>query len=644
MNRRGTWGPPTILFVLLCAAYGWSQATIDESKESNHLYVDASTGNDANPGTATAPFKTLNKGLTEASKNARNGIGTKVTVQPGVYRESLNIGQNRGGTVAPMTVEAATPGTVVVSGADQWTGWSGSSGVYTHAWSYNWGLCPTTSGVYEAPITLRREMIFVNNAPLTQVLELDELAPGTFLVDEVHGTVYVQPAPGTDMATADVEVSTRNSLLNNANAQNLVLRGMTFAMANNCRDSAAAVMFNGGSQVLIDNDQFNWNNAAGLQLSTVTGYTVQNSIANHNGESGFGAMQSKNGLWASNQANYNTWRGAQGAIYGWNSGGFHFFQEHNNTMTGDTAMLNQAHGLHWDTDTANVSASGMMLARNLRDGMLVEKSQGPINISNSNICSNNKLLLQFDGGAAVRASTYVTINNSNLWNNHLQQVPIVGIGSAPITVVNYETGQVYQLQTSNLTLNSDTFSGLTSEVLVNDGFQKGSVWDNFRATLGSDYNTWWNGAQSKAFTVPVPYQGTQVTFDGWRSSTGRDSHSSFAQPASMPTCQATNEAQDFWFVNSDQGTVTGTAGGTATINMAVIALGGFNGTTTFSAFGASAIPGSSSSWSQSSAAGSSIVQFNLNLNRSTTPGSYPVTLTANSGAVTRTVAVMVNVQ
>jgi len=646
MNRMRTSGTPTILFALIFTAFGWSQAKIDESKEKTHIFVDSVAGSDVFAGTATTPFKTIGRALAEANKYSRNGVGTRVTVNPGTYHESLNIGRAAGSKSAPMTIEAATAGTAVVSGADPWTGWtnwSGHSGVYTHGWSYRWGFCPTTPGVFEPPIAMRREMIFVNGANLTQVLTLGQLAPGTFYVDESHGTVYVQPAGGTDMSTADVEVSTRNSLLTAYNPQNLVVRGMTFAEANNCRDSAAAVMIYAGSQALIDSDQFNWNNAGGLQLSGVTNYTVQNSIADHNGESGFGAMQSKYGTWTNNEADYNTWRGAQGAIYGWNSGGFHFFQEHNNTLTNDTALFNQSHGVHWDTDTENVTSSGLVVGRNLRDGVLIEKSEGPLGIAGATVCSNNRIGLVYDGGVALRASTYVTIGTSSLFGNQMQQIPVVGIGNAPIQVVNYETGQVYLLQTHNLTMSTNSVSGGAAQQLFNDGFQKGTVWDNFRSTLGSDYNTWWNGSQSKPFTVPVPYQGTDVTFDNWRSTTGRDGHSSFAQP-SLPTCPSSTESPDFWLVNQNQGSLSVGGGGTANFTMIVLPLAGFNGTTTFGQFGASTIPGVSSyKWSQPSVQGSGTVTFSVTMGYLATPGSYPITLSATSGGVTRTVTVFLNV-
>ncbi len=635
-------GTPALLFALLCASYGWSQASINEGKESAHLYVDAVNGSDSNPGTASKPFKTITKGMDTASANNRSNIGTLVTINAGTYRESLSLSRDNRSTSLPMTFQAAQPGKVVVSGADQWTGWqawSGHPGVYTHGWTYRWGTCPVTPGVYESPITLRREMIFVNGANLTQVLSLGQLAAGTFYVDEAHGTVYVQPAAGTNMSSADVEVPTRDNLLTSFNMQNVVFRGITFAEANTCRDSTAAVIFYQGSEVLLDQDQFNWNNSAGLQMSGVDHFTVQNSIANHNGESGFGSDKSKYGLWSSNEADYNAWRGSQGAIYGWNSGGFHFFQQHNNTITGATSLYNQSHGLHWDTDNENVTASGIVSGNNLGIGTFIEKTEGPVTISNSTVCSNDRIGLTYYGGVEVRASTYVTLSGSIIANNGLNQIPIVGpTGGGTIQVSNYETGAIYNLRTTNLTLSGDTIAGGTSQQLLTNEYAGTTAWALFQATLGSDHNTWWNGSESKPFTIPVPNWGTDLDWAGWKSVTGRDGHSTFAKPASF-TCPSSADAADFWVINQDYGSRSVRRGSPATFTMLLIPVGGFNGVTNFNQFGASTIPGGSARWSAGSLTGSGTVTMTVNTSSSTPRGTYPITVSGTSGGVTRTVTV-----
>src|SRR6516225_8917194 len=93
----------TIIALLLFASMGWGQAQVNEKLETAFIYVDVNTGSDSNPGTASQPLK---------------------------------------------TIEAATSGTVFVSGADAWTGWtpySGNPNIFTQAWPYQWGECPGSS-------------------------------------------------------------------------------------------------------------------------------------------------------------------------------------------------------------------------------------------------------------------------------------------------------------------------------------------------------------------------------------------------------------------------------------------------------------------------------------------------------------------
>ena len=66
-------------------------------------------------------------------------------------------------------------------------------------------------------------------------------------------------------------------------------------------------------------------------------------------------------------------------------------------------------------------------------------------------------------------------------------------------------------------------------------------------------------------------------------------------------------------------------------------LGGFNGQTTLAAFGTDQIPGASGSWTQTSITGSGTSTYTINTSAATPTGNYPVTFTAQSGNLTRTV-------
>src|SRR5882724_7233368 len=224
----------------------------------------------------------------------------------------------------------------------------------------------------------------------------------------------------------------------------------------------------------------------------------------HNGQRGFKSYQAKKGAWATDEADYNNWRGAQGGIYGWAGGGFYFFSQHNNAVSNLKMLYNMSHGVHWDTDNANDTAVSLIASSNLLDGLVVEKSEGPLLITKSHVCFNAPIGLYYDGGLALRASTFVTLTGNSIANNYVAQIPLIGIqGGVPMPVTNYETGQVYQLLTTNLAMRGNVVQGLAGEQLFDDFDQSGAAWTGFQSTLVSDRNTWWSASVAQPFTVPV---------------------------------------------------------------------------------------------------------------------------------------------
>ena len=169
------------LLVLLSAAVCWGQANVNEALETALIYVDAAKGNDSNNGTLTSPLKTIGAAVTMALNNNHSSIGSKVIINPGTYREAVKIsGGGSRTTSLPITFQAATAGTVFISGADVVSGWtvnSSNSKLYQNSWNYNFGKCTPQSGNAPAQqdIVLRREMIIVNGVVLTQLLSLKSM-------------------------------------------------------------------------------------------------------------------------------------------------------------------------------------------------------------------------------------------------------------------------------------------------------------------------------------------------------------------------------------------------------------------------------------------------------------------------------------
>src|SRR6476646_8969077 len=150
-----------------------SQANVTENQSAT-LYVDGKNGSDTNAGTTSSPLKTIQAAISKANANNQKRIGTRVIVNPGIYREAVSINPVSNQTTVPLTVQAAVTGTAIIAGSDVLTNWSTDPGypsAYTTTFSPDKSTCSLPSGWPNnfAPIALRTEMIFVNGTPLTQV-------------------------------------------------------------------------------------------------------------------------------------------------------------------------------------------------------------------------------------------------------------------------------------------------------------------------------------------------------------------------------------------------------------------------------------------------------------------------------------------
>jgi hypothetical protein len=110
-----------VAVLALTGARVFAQANVNENKET-YLYVDAAVGSDGNSGSQQSPFKTIQNAVNVANSLNQTGTGVRVIVNPGTYREYVNIA-NVSSTAAPFTLQAATPGTAVIAASDVVTNW-----------------------------------------------------------------------------------------------------------------------------------------------------------------------------------------------------------------------------------------------------------------------------------------------------------------------------------------------------------------------------------------------------------------------------------------------------------------------------------------------------------------------------------------
>jgi hypothetical protein len=633
------------------AGVAHAQASINEGLETARLYVDVVNGNDNNSGSQNAPFKTIGKSVAVAEANNQDGIGTHVYINPGLYRENIDLQGTERDTTLPETYEAVTPGTVLISGADRYTNWtqsSGNSSIYSTPWTYNFGLCRALQG--EAPpqtdIVLRREMAFVNGMAMEQVLSLKEMLEGTFYVDDGGQKFYLWPPSDTNLNSTDVELADRGQLWAITQKNDVVLRGLTFEYSADCvSDAAVQVNFGPPQQnIEFDSDNFLWNNATGLHLfRELANFTVENVVANHNGAVGIQSFETQNGLFENDTADYNAWRGGEGGYFNWGEGGINPYGQINGTYKNITTDWNLSNGIHWDTNNVNIVATNINARNNFFDGVLLERNNGPMSLTNLNLCYNSNEAqlanggITWSAGLAIRDSENVTINNSVMYGNGNAQADVIG-DAGGISILDWQTGRMITVRNKNITNTQNVFESTdASQNTLRDPYLDGADWFLFVDTLNSEYNTWWNPANDTPFVLPVSNPGTVTDFAGWKAASGQDYNSTFMKPPQNyhAQCAATPDIPDLWPITTAT-TLTIDPSGHGMSTYSYVPLDGFNTTLHLSMYGIGGIPGASATLTPTTipnGSGSSI--FAITADTSVAPGTYQFTVLANGGSMTR---------
>ena len=516
------------------------QATITESQTAA-IYVDSQKGSDAVlnsmssmslastslVGTSVAPLQTIQAAVNLATLKNQQNIAARIVVNPGVYRESINIGASQ--TTAALTIEASTTGTSVISGSDVMTGWQyETGGTYYHSWSYNFGTCPIPTG-WPSISTLgrRTEMVFVNGASLTQVLSLSALAPGKFYVDESTNQLLIKPPVNTNMSTAVVEAATRSQILNISGRSNVVVRGLTIEHARSCiNHSAASISSSNG--VLVDSVHANWNNWGGLEVTSSSNITVQYTEASHNGGVGLHGYKDTNSLWTNNKTDYNNWRGAEGGLLDWGMGGFKSLLMHTATVQYHHSYGNQAQGLWFDTDNKNITINTVYLSNNRLANLQLEANEGPIVVKNSYLCNGL-------AGAELLNSAKTTFQNDTFYNNGTSGAQydaqiFVGGRKGGHVIYDWQTGAYYDLFTKDMVLSGNKFLDSNSGQNVFGTYLSGGDWSNFANTLNAVSNRWYDPHTTTAYKIP----SGKVNFSSWKSAVGTDYTSSWGALSTSP--------------------------------------------------------------------------------------------------------------
>ncbi|MBC7870356.1 MAG: right-handed parallel beta-helix repeat-containing protein [Chitinophagaceae bacterium] len=500
---------------------GFDESAIQNIQQVIFVNPNDPTALDTHPATELQPVLTAARGLQLAEVANQAGIGVRVLLAPGTYRESLLMATDPARTAAPIIIESAVVGGAIISGSDVWTGWvrQGSTNTYTHPWPYDWGLAPIPDGWdgVEVPEVIRRhEMIFVNGQPMQQVFSPSALMPDSFYVDEQTALVTLLLASAEAIETKQVEVSTRESLLQIRDRSNLILRGLSFQHASTAFDSAVSLF--DSSNILVENNTFTWNNASGFGLIRATNAVTRGNIYRDNGGTGFGGARLLNYLSENETASGNNWRGVQGDFIGWSVAGIKHLRVHHAVYRNFRSEDNFAHGFWLDSDNLDVVLDNVIICGNLNSGLYLESSPGPLTVRNSLLCENSR--------AGIRSANIknVTLENNIFYGNGYAGILFTGENGGRSTR-NWETEELSEIfPAERYTLLNNILVGKDNEQPVIRSTLSFDAWNIFTADLNSANNTFYNAGTQAAFTLFV---SEVVTFADWQALTGQDQTSTF---------------------------------------------------------------------------------------------------------------------
>ena len=223
------------------------------------------------------------------------------------------------------------------------------------------------------------EDLFIDDAPLERVENLEAVGPGKWYLDSSAGRAYLADDPEGHRIEMSV---VRRAFW--GPAQNVKIVGLTIEKFA-CPAQDGAVDGRAGSNWLLDNNLIRLNHGIGIRLGD--GMQVLRNKLVRNGQLGVGGGGS-NGIVDGNEIAYNNYAGYN---YGWEAGGSKFAFSKNLIVRNNFAHDNKGPGLWTDIENENTFYENNHTKANQEAGILHE-------ISYQAVIRNN--LIEDDGFSA----------------------------------------------------------------------------------------------------------------------------------------------------------------------------------------------------------------------------------------------------
>ncbi len=335
-----------------------------------HVAQGHPAASDENDGSAEAPWKTIGRGVKGA------GPGDVVVIGSGVYREAVKIERN-GENGRPIRFEAEAAARVVVTGADRLTEWKKegkTDNIFSTPWPHEfvgWTKNHAHPDDEYHRLIGRVEQVFVLGYGLRQVLRREELARGTFHVDEADKRLYVWSADNRDLANDDVlvEAATRGVVWE-SRGDFVEVRGLRFCYAAN-RAQEGAAQFAGRDNV-VEDCVFERTNGVGASFLGERA-TVRRCTFQDNGQMGFGAYRAHGSAFTGCLVRNNNTKGYD---RGWEAGGDKIVLTRGLVLEGCRFVENRGHGVWFDIGNEDCVVRHCLIADNEDAGIFYEISYG----------------------------------------------------------------------------------------------------------------------------------------------------------------------------------------------------------------------------------------------------------------------------
>ncbi len=293
--------------------------------------------------------------------------GDTVTIHAGTYRESVHI-TNEGTTEKPIIIAGAPGEEVILTGgdvipADQWALLPGTS-IWRHApWAYRG---PTHPNDERHRLIGRTEQVIVDGKLLRQVLEPEQMEPGTFYAEPAKALsvrLSGDDAPGKHRIEASVR-----PLLMEITGKHVVVRHLRFVHASNSAQRPALDI--AGTDNLVEDCVAEWTNGVGARLGGERN-TVRRLVSRFNGQMGMSGHGVRNVMEECRLEGNNV----KGYSKLWEAGGIKVVMTRGFVIRRCEAVRNDGPGFWFDIDNRDGLIERSYAAENNGAGIFAEISE-----------------------------------------------------------------------------------------------------------------------------------------------------------------------------------------------------------------------------------------------------------------------------